>query len=190
MLGRAVLIVVIGVAPTLLAASVFPEEAGAAGRKRAPARPTAPARTAGDGAGPAGRLLGLVNRDRTAAGLAPLTLDKDLGAIAAGFSVRLAQEGALRHNQGFLSPPSLARLNATKLGENVGLDCSLEAAHRGFMGSPHHRANILDPDFASVGISVLAAGGSLYVVEDFAAVPRPAPPVSARARSGTRRRGR
>jgi uncharacterized protein YkwD len=190
MRGRAALIVVIGVAPTLLAASVSPEVAGAAGRRRAPARPTAPVRRAGDRAGPAGRLLDLINQDRMAARVAPLALHQELGAIAAGFSGRLAQEGALRHNQGFLSPPSLARLGATKLGENVGLDRSLEGAHRAFMASPHHRANILDPDFGRVGISVLAAGGALYVVEDFAAVPRPAAPVSARARSGTRRRGR
>jgi uncharacterized protein YkwD len=190
MRGKAALIVIVGLAPTVVAASGFPEGAGAAGRTRAPTRPTAPARPTGDRSGPAGRLLELINRDRTAAGLAPLALRNDLGGIAAWFSGRLAQEGGLRHNQGFLSAPSLARLGATKLGENVAVDQSPESAHRQFMASSHHRANILDPDFGRVGISVFAAGGSIYVVEDFAAVPRPAAPVSARARSGTRRRGR
>jgi uncharacterized protein YkwD len=131
-----------------------------------------PARPAGD-PGPAVRILDLINRDRVAAGLAPLAVRADLGAVAAGFCGRLAQEGGLHHNQDFLSPASLARLAATKLGENVGVSASAESAHRAFMASPHHRANILDPGFGSVGISVAWTGPSvIWVVEDFASPPR------------------
>jgi uncharacterized protein YkwD len=190
MRGRPALIVLLALAPTVLAASGLPEAAGAGARSRATARPraararsTARARSSAhtkravgppvDRRGPADRLLELINGDRAAAGLAPLVVRPDLGAIAAGFSGRLAQEGGLHHNQDLFSPASLTRLGVTKLGENVGVSPSAEGAHRAFMASPHHRSNILDPGFGSVGISVTAAGsGALWVVEDFASPSR------------------
>jgi len=39
--------------------------------------------------------------------------------------------------------------------------------HRGFMRSPHHRENLLDPDYEVAGFAVVRNGNMIYVTEDF-----------------------
>ena len=52
-------------------------------------------------------------------------------------------------------------------GENVGLASSVAEMHRGFMRSPHHRENLLDPDYEVAGFAVVRNGNMIYVTEDF-----------------------
>jgi uncharacterized protein YkwD len=52
-------------------------------------------------------------------------------------------------------------------GENVGLAPSTREVHRGFMRSPYHRKNLLNPDFNVVGFAVARNGNMIYVTEDF-----------------------
>src|SRR4029077_2370837 len=43
-----------------------------------------------------------------------------------------------------------------------------EAAHKGLMQSPGHRANILNSDYNAAGIGIVQHGGQLFVTQDFA----------------------
>jgi uncharacterized protein YkwD len=115
------------------------------------------------------RLLGLINRDRAAAGLAPLQADGGARGFADRWSRQMAQAGGLSHNHEYLNVGSLQRLHATLAGENVAVgSSSLEQIHRLFMQSPQHRANVLHPDFRLVGLAaVRTPAGLLYVTEDF-----------------------
>jgi hypothetical protein len=52
-------------------------------------------------------------------------------------------------------------------GENIALDASVDNAHRAFMNSPAHRANVLNPDFTNLGIGVVQVGERVMVTEAF-----------------------
>ena len=94
--------------------------------------------------------LALLNAERRAAGLAPLTMHSDLTDDALAWTLRMQGQGSLSHN------PNLAAVTANweKLGENVGLGTSIAALHDAFMASSGHRGNILG-DYDSVGIAVI-----------------------------------
>lgn len=157
----------------LLAVALTPGLAGAAGAAPV-AIPTAPA-----------DLVALINADRAANGAGPLALRDDVSAIALAHSIDMAQRGTLFHNDGYFDQQVRTRLGASVLGENVALNGTVRDAHASLMNSPLHRANILDPRFAVVGIGVAQdADGHVWVTEDFlqpkpvvvsaaAAAPRP-----------------
>lgn len=116
----------------------------------------------------AARTLELVNRERASAGLTPLTPDDEAARIAADWSPRMAADGALSHNREYLSEPSLRRLDALRIGENVAFAESLEEIHALFMNSAPHRQNILQADFRQIGIAaVRTASGSIYLTQEF-----------------------
>lgn len=118
-------------------------------------------------------MVQLVNQERAHSGLPALAPDDRLTRAAREHSVLMAQHGALSHQ--FAGEPSVsARLAATGLrfknsGENVALDSgTAQDAHNGLMNSPPHRANILSPEYNTVGIGVTHKGDLMYVTEDFA----------------------
>jgi len=94
--------------------------------------------------------LALLNAERRAAGLSPLTMHSDLTDDALAWTLHMQDRGSLSHN------PNLAAVTANweKLGENVGLGTSIAALHDAFMASSSHRGNILG-DYDSVGIAVV-----------------------------------
>ena len=94
--------------------------------------------------------LALLNAERRAAGLSPLTMHSDLIDDALAWTRHMQGQGSLSHN------PNLAAVSANweKLGENVGLGTSIAALHDAFMASSGHRGNILG-DYDSVGIAVV-----------------------------------
>lgn len=104
-------------------------------------------------------LLCLINEDRAAAGLGPLGWDNRLAAIARSHSRDMAQHHFVAH----VSPTtgdSSARVEAAGLRfplilENVGQVGTVAQAHQGFMNSPGHRANILNPRVTHVGLGVV-----------------------------------
>ena len=53
------------------------------------------------------------------------------------------------------------------LGENVGTGGAVHDVHVGFMNSPVHRADILNPSFSSMGVGVAQNGGRVWVAEVF-----------------------
>ncbi|MBK5221340.1 MAG: CAP domain-containing protein [Acidimicrobiia bacterium] len=121
-------------------------------------------------------LINLINQARSAHGLAPLHVDGHLTGMARRWSDGMAARGALAHNPnlGAQAPTGWSRV-----GENVAVGGSAQAAFDALMGSPRHRANILKPDFTHVGVGVTrAADGRIFITQDFAQLPggAPAPP--------------
>jgi uncharacterized protein YkwD len=119
-----------------------------------------------------GALLELINQARADHGLQPLTVDNRLARAARKHSERMVEHSALSHQfEG--EPPVQIRFSdenfpSDREGENVDLDQSVASAHRALMDSPAHRANILDPNYNTVGIGIVRSGGNIYVTEDFA----------------------
>jgi hypothetical protein len=115
-------------------------------------------------AGAEAQFLQLMNAERAANGLAPLTYRLDVVPVARAWTDRMAGEQHLYHN------PSLSTEmpgDWTSIGENVGYGSSVGQLHTAFMNSPGHRANVLG-DFHSVGIGVTTdAKGTMWVTLDF-----------------------
>jgi hypothetical protein len=99
--------------------------------------------------------LALLNAERTAAGLAPVSMHSDLTDDALAWSQHLFSQGSLSHNPNLSSVTS----NWDRLGENVGVGTSIDALHAAFMNSSGHRGNILG-DYDHVGIAVVAETSS------------------------------
>jgi hypothetical protein len=97
--------------------------------------------------------------------------------MAVAHSVEMAQQGSIWHGS-FVTDATLKLLNASSIGENVGMGGAVGQVNDAFMNSPHHRDNILDTGFNQVGIGVIVSGGTVYVTEDF--VQAKGGPVSAR----------
>jgi uncharacterized protein YkwD len=118
------------------------------------------------------QLLDLANQARAEAGLVPLQIDEGLMRAARKHSALMASQKQLSHD--LPGEPTLPqRLAATSTlqlgaeGENVGLAPSAAEVHRGFMHSPHHRENLLNPDYNVAGFAVVRNGNIVYVTEDF-----------------------
>jgi uncharacterized protein YkwD len=122
------------------------------------------------------QLFALANQARAAQGVGPLQWDSALASAALGHCVRMAAEGPISHQYG--GEPDLSQ-RAGRAGahfslveENVAVGPYTDAIHQGWMHSPGHRANLLNPQVDRIGVAVVAAGGRLYAVADFAhAVP-------------------
>jgi hypothetical protein len=123
---------------------------------------------------PEQQLLTLLNLERRHARLAVLEWDAKVAEAAQAHSRRLAEHRALSHQ--FTDEPELThRVGATgarfsAVAENIAVADDAEEAHLALMGSPGHRANILDPRYNVVGIAAAKVGNHLYVTEDFARV--------------------
>ena len=105
------------------------------------------------------RMLELLNAERAASGLATLTMDDRLRAVARGHSEEMFRLSYFAHESPVSGTP-FDRLRAGGVrfgaaGENLAYAPNVEAAHRGLMNSPDHRKNILTPAFRRVGIGVL-----------------------------------
>lgn len=95
-------------------------------------------------------LLALMNAERAAQGLAPVSMHPDLVDDALAWSQHLMATGALAHNPHLSSVTT----NWDRLGENVGLGPTIASLHKAFMDSSSHRRNILG-DYEHVGIAVV-----------------------------------
>jgi len=117
-------------------------------------------------------ILRLVNRERQSRGLAPLVSDERLQQAARRHSQRMAAANEIGHQ--LAGEPELSlRLRAVRWdasGENVAVAGDAERAHTALMHSPHHRDNILDRDYNSVGIGVVSTARGVFVTQDFARV--------------------
>ena len=105
----------------------------------------------------------LLNRTRAESGVPDLRQHDELQAKAQAWAERLAAEGGLRHS--LLSDGVSAPWRA--LGENVGVGATVDSVHQAFLGSPRHRANIVDRRYNNVGTGVAIANGRVYVVQVF-----------------------
>ncbi len=119
--------------------------------------------------------LALANNARTAAGLAPLTIDSRITAAAEAHSAEQATRKQMTHT-GLNGSNAGKRMTAqgyrwSMWGENVAAgqpDCA--AVVGAWMNSSGHRANILNPGFVHVGIgAVRGTDDVIYWTMDLAA---------------------
>lgn len=119
-------------------------------------------------------LFNLVNIERKKLGLAPVRFSPPLSFLARKHS----QDMALREDISHLSTSGETYSERLveggfyfiKNGENVAYSQTFipEFIHQGFMDSPGHRANVLDPDFDELGIGVVfKKDKGYYVTQDF-----------------------
>jgi uncharacterized protein YkwD len=118
------------------------------------------------------QMLDLVNRERAAAGLKPLTFDEELLPVARAHSADMFARGYFAHYTPEGRSPfdriQQAGVNFRTAGENLALAPTLSIAHNGLMNSPGHRANILRPEFGRVGIGIMDSGmRGLMVTQNF-----------------------
>lgn len=116
----------------------------------------------------------LTNNARTAAGLAPLTIDSRMTTAAEAHSIEQAQRKKMTHTG---RNGSNAGQRLTVLGyswstwaENVAAgqsDCASVVA--AWLASPGHRANILNPALVNIGMgAVKGPNGVIYWTMDLA----------------------
>jgi hypothetical protein len=128
----------------------------------------------------AGRLLELMNGERTAHGLPLLTARGDVAGIAGAHSQAMAEANDIWHNDAYFTAETKTALGAATTGENVAMNADVDDAHRRLMNSPEHRANILNGAFTVVGVAVTRQGdGTYFVTEDFLEPLPPPPPLPA-----------
>jgi uncharacterized protein YkwD len=121
----------------------------------------------------------LVNAERQKAGLAPLVVEPHLSQAAQRYVELMASSGCFAHTCGPL-PELPQRVEAAgytswlRLGENIaGGQKTPEEVVAGWMGSPGHRENILNPDYTQIGVG--QARGGPYGVYWGQVFGRPAP---------------
>ena len=104
-------------------------------------------------------LLALVNRDRATAALGAVAWDGKLADIARAHSKDMSDHDFVGH----VSPRTGTALDRVhKAGllpelilENVGRAYSAQEVESGFMASPGHRANVVDPKARRIGVGVV-----------------------------------
>ena len=124
----------------------------------------------------------LSNLERQNHGAGALAVEKLLEVAAAGHSQEMAALGYFAHESptpGRETPHDRILLTGCaprKTGENLGKlspSPDAELAQRvvtGWMNSPGHRANLLDPGFTHIGIGVaVGADGSYFITQNFCA---------------------
>ena len=121
-------------------------------------------------------LFVLINGARKARGLSPLRLDRRLSDVARAHSEEMAATGVVAH----VSPRTgnaadrVRKMGGTPrlVAENVGRAYSAGQAHRGFMTSPGHRGNVVEPRITAVGLGIVAGRNEsgmvpLFITEVF-----------------------
>ena len=126
------------------------------------------------------QLVALANQARAAQGAKPLKWDPALAEAARQHCLRMAAEGPISHQYGgeldVGGRAGQAGAHFSLIEENVAVASNLALVHRGWMESPGHRANLLNPKVDRVGVAVVARGDMLYAVADYEkAVPVLAP---------------
>jgi len=111
------------------------------------------------------RMFYLINQARKHANRWPLTYSSSLSRVAKAHSLVMAAKGTIFHTSNLAY--SFRNFSWTIGGENVGMGPSMDALHRAFMLSLHHRENNLDKRFHRVGIGVIWKAGVAYITVQF-----------------------
>ncbi len=118
------------------------------------------------------QLFDRINQARSQAGLGELRWDDQLSAVAIPHAQLMARKQQLSHQFSGEAPvrqriiASGVRSNTS--GENVAFGPNVDNLFNGWMNSPPHRANILDPKYNVSAIALVRRGDSLWAVQDFA----------------------
>lgn len=130
-------------------------------------------------------VLCLVNQQRTSRGLPALSEDDRLDRSAEGWTQTMVSSHQFTHGSDFATRISAAGFDWSYAGENIATGFPTPAAVvKGWMASPGHCRNILDPGFSRIGIGEVPhavggfASGPATWTQDFAL------PMGAHAPSG------
>lgn len=129
----------------------------------APAPSPAPAPTPAAGLNADERqIVDAVNAERARAGLRPLQVDMRLVATARQKSQDMITNRYFAHQSPVLGSPfdqmRRAGISFRIAGENIAGNNSAASAMQAWMGSPGHRANILNPSFTHIGVGTVTGG--------------------------------
>ena len=107
-------------------------------------------------------ILQQVNAERAKAGLGPLQIDYRLVQTARAKSQDMIDNRYFDHQSPVLGSPfdqmKRAGISYHFAGENIAEMATAAQAMEGWMNSPGHRANILNPNFTHIGIGVIKGG--------------------------------
>jgi uncharacterized protein YkwD len=133
----------------------------AGGARVADARPAVPATTP---AATAGAFVQEINAVRAARGLGALAVSDQLATAATSWTKQMASAGTISHNADLGAGIDGWRL----LGENVGMGNDVAGIMDGFVASPTHLANLMEPRYTHVGVGVVQApDGTVYTTHNF-----------------------
>lgn len=116
------------------------------------------------------QVVALVNQERAKAGLAELTLDKEIEAAALIRSKEIQQSFSHTRPNGSSFATVLKEQNISyrTAGENIAWgQRSPEAVMEAWMNSDGHRANILSPNFTKIGVGHIVINGTNYWTQLF-----------------------
>jgi uncharacterized protein YkwD len=117
-------------------------------------------------------MFNFVNQQRADYGLKPLTMNLKLQVVSENYGKYMFAHGFFGHitpqGQTPLNRVQAANIPFTFIGENIAKAANVQTADTGFMNSPEHRANILNPNYTQIGVGVVNAGsnGEIFV-QDF-----------------------
>lgn len=119
--------------------------------------------------------MSLVNGERGSAGLGQLWFDPVLCEIARRHSQQMRNDGFVSHfDAGGTAVDGRLRsagVSFTMASENIAVVGDTQdpagQAHRGFMASAPHRANILGERFSNVGVGVATDGERYWITQIF-----------------------
>jgi hypothetical protein len=116
-------------------------------------------------------LFDSANRERAAQSLPPLHWDQSLATAARKHANRMAFYNLVEHQ---LSGEPDLQVRLTEAGarfgafaENIAVASNAGMIHSGWMDSPGHRRNILNPNLNAIGIAAVRGSGGLFAVQDF-----------------------
>lgn len=120
------------------------------------------------------RVIELVNKERTARGLRPVSERFGLTVVAEAHSSDMIRRGYFSHTGPDGSTP-FSRMAKSGLsfftgGENIAMgQPTPEAVVQTWMDSPGHRANILNPGYGSIGVGAVqnSRTGQIYWTQLF-----------------------
>ena len=111
------------------------------------------------------------NRERAVAGLQLLAWDDTLVVAARKHLQLVTRATLLSHRYPGEAPLSERAAEAgakfSLVEENIAMGPSAAEIHEGWMHSPGHRGNILNPEVNAVGIAAIRTNDGLFAVQDF-----------------------
>src|SRR6266436_2233124 len=117
------------------------------------------------------QLFESLNRERTAYGLSEFQWDNALFKAARHHALLMLDLNMVEHQlpnePGLEARLAEAGARFAVIAENIAVGPNPEIIHKGWMNSPGHRKNILDPRLTSVGIAAVRGPGGLFAVQDF-----------------------
>jgi hypothetical protein len=118
------------------------------------------------------QILDWTNQERARVNAPPVTWNNRLALAARLHSDEMAKHKELSH-QVKGEPVFTERLSErgarfSAAAENVGFADDAESLQSGWMHSPPHRANLLNPVYTEMGVGIVRAGDRLWATEDFA----------------------